>query len=227
MDNRGFFFSLEESPSQIARMASKYGYDVVELQSKGLTIVSMVAEGTSVDGFISELTRLVADKKPVRLAIDSISAFEHAYSQEIYAVTKRIVSLSHDNQITTIFTILTAQKSGLDLTTIGLSSLFENIIMLRYVEVEGRMKRSIILLKMRATAHDESILEFAITDSGISVIREMSEYVGILTGVAQKVRKDFEEQEQRIANEEAVARKKRLEAYEAKQKELQEARNGG
>jgi circadian clock protein KaiC len=219
----GIFFSLEESPNQIARMASKFGYDVQELQTKGLTIISKVAEETSIDSFISELTKLVVEKKPVRLAIDSISAFEHAYSQDVYTVTKRIVSLAHDNEITTIFTILTEQKSGLALTTIGISSLFENIIMLRYVEMEGRMKRSILLFKMRATAHDESILEFKITNKGISIIREMSDYVGIMTGVAQRIRKDFEDQEQRIAKEEADARKKRLEVYEAKQKSMREA----
>ena len=97
--------------------------------------------------------------------------------------------------------------------------------MLRYVEAEGRMKRSIILFKMRATAHDGSILEFAITTKGISVIREMSEYVGIMTGVAQRVRRDFEAQEQRIAKEEADARKKRLEIYEDKLKGIPEEEN--
>ena len=217
----GIFFSLEESPKQIARMASKYGYDIEELESKGLMIMSMVAEETSIDAFISVLKNLVTEKKPVRLVIDSISAFEHAYKDEMYSVTKRIVSLAHDNQITTIFTILTEQKSGLDLTTIGISSLFENIILLRYVEAEGRMKRSIVLFKMRATAHDESILEFTISEKGIQVIGAMTAYVGIMTGIAQKVRHEFEAQEEKIAKEESIARKKRLEDYEVKQRKIQ------
>jgi circadian clock protein KaiC len=217
----GIFLSLEESPKQLARMASKYGYDVNELEAKGLTLVSIVAEETSADAFVSILSSLIAEKKPARLVIDSISAFEHIYEKEMYPVTKRIVSLCHDNQITTIFTILTEQASGINLTTVGVSSLFENIIMLRYVEAEGRMKRSLLLFKMRATAHDESILEFTISEKGIEVVGDMSAYVGIMTGVAQKVKQEFEAEEKRIAKEEADARKKRLEDYEDRQRKVQ------
>lgn len=223
----GIFVSLEESPKQVARMASKYGYDVEDLERRGLTIVSMVAEETSADAFISILAKLIAEKNPVRLVIDSISAFEHAYEKEMYAITKRIVSLSHDHQLTSIFTILTEQKSGLDLTTIGISSLFENIIMLRYVEAEGRMKRSLVLFKMRATAHDESILEFTISERGIQMIGAMTAYVGIMTGVAHRVRQEFEAQEERIAKEEANARRQRLEEYEAKQRGVQAGQEEG
>jgi circadian clock protein KaiC len=217
----GIFLSLEESPQQIARMASKYGYDIKKLEDKGLTLVSIVAEATSSDAFISMLSSLVAEKKPKRLVIDSISAFEHIYEKEMYSITKRIVSLCHDNQVTTLFTILTEQESGIKLTTIGISSLFENIIMLRYVEAEGRMKRSILLFKMRATSHDESILEFTISDKGIQVVGDMKAYVGIMTGVAQKVKQEFEEQERRIEKGEADARRKRLEDYGNKQRKVQ------
>jgi circadian clock protein KaiC len=216
----GIFLSLEESPRQIVRMASKYGYDIEDLKRKGLSIMSIVAEQTSIDAFISELTKLVAEKRPERLVIDSISAFEHMYQNEIYTITKRIASIAHDNQITTFFTILTEQKSSLDLTSIGISSLFENIIMLKYVEVEGRMKRSLVLLKMRATAHDESILEFIISNNGIQVLGAMTGYIGIMTGIAQKVRQEFEAQEQRISREEAAGRRKRFEEFEAKHKEM-------
>lgn len=217
----GIFVSLEESPKQIARMASKYGYDVEDLQKRGLKLVSMVAEETSADAFVAALAEMIAEENPVRLVIDSISAFEHTYEKEMYSITKRIVSLSHDHQITTIFTILTEQKSGLDLTAIGISSLFENIIMLRYVEAEGRMRRSLILFKMRATAHDESLLEFEISNRGIKMIGAMTSYVGIMTGVAQKVRQEFEAEEERIAKEEDAARRKRRESYDAKQTEIQ------
>jgi circadian clock protein KaiC len=202
-------------------MASKYGYDIKTLEDKGLTLVSIVSEETSSDAFISMLSSLIAEKKPKRLAIDSISAFEHIYEKGMYSITKRIVSLCHDNQITTLFTILTEQESGIKLTTIGISSLFENIIMLRYVEAEGRMKRSILLFKMRATSHDESILEFTISERGIQVVGDMKAYVGIMTGVAQKVKQEFEEQERRIAKEEADARSERLEDYGNKQRNIQ------
>jgi circadian clock protein KaiC len=126
----GIFCSLEESPDQIALMASKFGYDIDELQRNGLTLISKVAEEQSLDAFISYLSNLIVEKKPVRLVIDSISSFVHTTEKEMYTLTKRLVNLAHDNQITIMFAILTQQESGFKLTTIGTSSLFDNIIVL-------------------------------------------------------------------------------------------------
>jgi circadian clock protein KaiC len=218
----GIFVSLEESPDDIRRMAAHYGYDLKVLQEKGLTVISRVAEDQSPDAFISFLKNEIERIRPKRMIIDSLSAFEHGYSPEMYTITKRIVSLMKEFDITCLITILTSQGIGINLTDLGISSLFQNIILLRYVEVEGKMKRSILLLKMRATAHDESILEFTIIDNkGIHVLGAMDKYVGILTGVAQRIQKEFTESEDMITRQEKMNREKRLAAFEANEREIQ------
>ena len=217
----GIYCSIEESPQQIERMAAKFGYDIEDLKRKGLTILSIIAEEKNPDAFITLLSDLIKEKKPKRLVIDSISAFEHAYGDQMYPLTKRIVSLTHEQALTTVFTVLTQQEAGLSLTTMGISSLFDNIVLLRYVEAEGRMKRSLLLFKMRATAHDESILEFVISNAGIEVIGAMTDYVGIMTGVAQKIRQEFSDRETAISRREEDERTERLEAFEAEEKQLE------
>ena len=218
----GIYCSLEESPAQIKRMAAKYGYNVDELESKGLTIVSRVAEEQNPDGFVSSLSSLIEEKRARRLVIDSISAFEHQYEKELYSLTKRLVSMTHDNELTTIFVILTSQQSGINLTTSGISSLFENIILLRYVEAEARMKRSMLILKMRSTAHDESILEFTISESkGLRIVGTMKGYVGILTGVAQREKREFDEAELSIEQIEHAERKRRFSEFQEQEKEIE------
>ena len=222
----GIYCSLEESPAQINRMASKYGYNVEELESKGLTIVSRVAEDQNPDAFVSYLSDLIKEKRPKRLVIDSISAFEHSYEKDLYTLTKRLVSLSHDNELTTLFVILTSQQSGINLTTIGISSLFENIILLRYVEAEAKMKRSMLILKMRSSAHDESILEFTISENkGIRIIGAMKGYTGILTGVAQKVLKEDEEMEFSIEQKQQEERKRRFDEFQERERQIEEKQN--
>ena len=102
----------------------------------------------------------------------------------MYLITKRISNLLRKHQLTTIFIILNSQSEGLNLTDLGISSLFHNIFLLKYVEAKSRMKRSMLILKMRATNHDEAILEFVINNKGIRILGIMDEYAGILTGVA-------------------------------------------
>jgi KaiC/GvpD/RAD55 family RecA-like ATPase len=53
------------------------------------------------------------------------------------------------------------------------------------VEAEYRMKRSMLILKMRATHHDQSILEFVITDNGMRILGIMDDYGDILKEVVQ------------------------------------------
>jgi hypothetical protein len=66
--------------------------------------------------------------------------------------------------------------------------------------------------------HDESILEFIITNHGIAITGAMSEYVDIMdimTGVAQKIIREYQDREAAIERTEEGARKKKLEDFEA------------
>lgn len=228
---RGIFCSLEESPDEIRRSAKRYGYDMEDLEKKGLVILSWIAENQNPDEFMSFLKGEIERSRPVRLTIDSLSAFEHLHRDEMYVITKRLISMVRQYHLTAMITILTSQSAGMNLTDLGISSLFQNILMLRYVEIEGRMRRSMLLLKMRATPHDESILEFTISDGkGLEMIGTMEKYFGILTGVAQRMQKeayDFSEKEQTINAQQEAARRKRLEEFKAREREITKQEEAG
>ena len=57
------------------------------------------------------------------------------------------ISLIQEYQITTVLTILTTQKSGFEITEEDLFSLLQNIIVLRFVEVQGRIEESLAGIK--------------------------------------------------------------------------------
>lgn len=121
--------------------------------------------------------------------IDSLSSFKHKYKNDLHTITKRILSLIQEYKITAVLTILATQKSGFEITEEDLFSLFQNIIVLRFVEVQGRMKRVLLVLKTRGSQHDNSILEFNLSkDNGGAEISGQvdKECVGILTGIAQR-----------------------------------------
>jgi circadian clock protein KaiC len=213
----GIYCTLEESRSELQRAAVTYGYKIDELKEKGLHIISRVVENQSPDEFISDLEKQIIKIKPTRIVIDSLSAFEHQYNDQIYIITKMISNLIRKYHLTAFFTILTTQSNGFNLSGLGISSLFQNIILLRYVEAESKMKRSMIILKMRATRHDESILEFVITDNGIRILGTMDDYFDILTGVAKPTYKEFQQEEEKIRLREKEERKERLTDFKAKE----------
>ena len=113
-------------------------------------------------------------------------------------------------EITSIITILQPQQPGINVTSLGLSSIFQNIIVLRYFEAESQIKRSLLILKMRGSNHDQSIIAFLIvSDRGMKIVGPMNKYTGIMSGIAQKTNQPYDDTEQKIKFEENMERRKR------------------
>lgn len=206
---KSMFCSLEESPAEIRTMAKSLGIDVNNLEKKGLYLLSWIPENQSPDAFISELESSIESLRPSVLVLDGLSTFKHMYSQEMYLIIKRLVNLTKSYGITSIFTFLTDQESGSSLTSHGIFSIFQNIILLRYVEAEAQLKRSMLILKMRASSHDQSILQFVIQSKiGVKIVGNMKEYQGILSGIAQKAYQRYAEKEKKYRKRELWKEKK-------------------
>jgi circadian clock protein KaiC len=222
---KSIFCSLEESPDEIRIMAKSLGIDVNALEKKGLHLLSWTPENQSPDAFISELAEKIETIRPKLLVIDGLSTIQHLYSEDMYSIANRLVNLTETHGITSIFTYLTDQEAGATVTSHGIFSIFHNIILLRYVEAEGQLKRSMLILKMRASSHDQSILQIAIQNKiGIKITGDMKEYEGILTGVAKKVFQKYLEDEKKIDEKETRDRQRRRSDMDARQKKIVQRR---
>ena len=87
-----------------------------------------------------------------------------------------------------MFTATTGTLMGGDsITESSISTLTDAIILLRYVEMFGEMKRGLTVLKMRGSAHDKSIREFTIGKGGMQMGRPFRNVTGILGGAPMHV----------------------------------------
>lgn len=170
-------------------MAKGYGYNIEELEDNGLSILVGSVEDDNPDYLIANLAVEIKKTGAKRLVIDSLTAFEDKYRNEMHTIARRLVSLIQEHQLTAIITIFTTQKSGFEISRLNLSPLFQNIILLRFVEIQGRMKRVLVILKMRRSEHDESILEFKVSsENGARIVAPMDkDYLGIFSGVARRI----------------------------------------
>ena len=218
---KSIFCSLEESPDEIRIMAKSLAVEVDELEKKGLHLLSWTPENQSPDAFISELGVKIEIIKPELLVIDGLSSFQHLYSQDMYSIVKRLVNLTETHGITSIFTFLTNQEAGSAINSHEIFSIFHNIILLRYVEAEAQLKRSMLILKMRGSSHDQTILQLAIQNkTGLKVTGDMKDYEGILTGVARRVYQKYLEDEKQIDEKEAEDRQTRRTTLDTRQKKI-------
>jgi circadian clock protein KaiC len=66
---------------------------------------------------------------------------------------------------------------------VDVSYLADTVLLLRYFEAEGEVRRAISVVKKRTGEHESTIREFRITKAGITVGEPLREFHGVLTGV--------------------------------------------
>ncbi len=182
---RALFFAAEESREQLTRNAASWGVDFEGAERRGLLkIVARYPEIMGLEDHLLQMRREIDEFKPSRLAIDSMSAFERggtrkSFREFVIALTSHIKHL----EITGMFTNTTAMlMGGESITETHISTITDTIILLRYVELHGEMRRGLAILKMRGTQHEKDIREYIIDHSGMHIRSPFRGVHGILTG---------------------------------------------
>jgi circadian clock protein KaiC len=99
-----------------------------------------------------------------------------------------LTSFIKHQEITGLFTSTTPTlMGGASITEGHISTLTDSIVLLRYVEMFGEMKRGITVLKMRGSAHDKGIREFNIDQNGMHLGKRFRNVTGILAGTPTHV----------------------------------------
>ncbi|HKO64535.1 MAG TPA: ATPase domain-containing protein [Candidatus Nitrosocosmicus sp.] len=167
----GILYSLEESVEEIRSNAYKFGYNIKESENNGKVFLrNILPEEINLDALILLIKQDIDKIKPSRIVFDSISALETIYPEDIYYLVKRLINLCQVHEITAIFTFLTTLLTDYDISNRKISSIVQNIILLKFEELDRKIRRSLLILKMRSTQHDNSILQFEIVpEKGIEV----------------------------------------------------------
>jgi circadian clock protein KaiC len=72
-------------------------------------------------------------------------------------------------------------------STYSVSFLTDDIIRLRYVEIEGQLRKVLMVVKMRGGAHSHDIREYEITNKGVEIGKRLTGYEHLITGIPRRV----------------------------------------
>jgi circadian clock protein KaiC len=188
----GILFTLEETPAQIRAVAKNFGWDLAPLEAQGRLLINYTSPvELATDRFLDEALRQIARIGARRAVIDSLTSMslgvpsERRFRELVYALTKHLRAAG----VTPLMTMEVAELLGTaQLTGHGVSSIADNLIVLRYVEVAGRLERAVFVLKARGTGHASELRRFQIDDRGAHVGARFEDLRGVLTGIPQPVR---------------------------------------
>jgi circadian clock protein KaiC len=183
---RVLLFAFEESRDQLMRNAQAWGINLLKAEKAGrLKIVTQYPHAMPMEDHLVRMARIVEEFQPQRVAVDSLSALERVFSLRSFReFVISLTSLLKQRRITALFTSTTATLvGGGSITEKHISTLTDSIVLLRYVELSGRMRRSINVLKMRGSQHDVNFREYVIDATGIRIQEPFEGVTGILAGV--------------------------------------------
>jgi circadian clock protein KaiC len=185
----GIVAVFEERPEEYAERANTFGLDLeTPLKEGRLEIIYLRPLDLSVDEMMQELIDAVQRTGAKRLVLDSLAGFEMAlapgfrtdFRESLYRMIFALTGIG----ITILSTLeMEEQFDKFPFSSYLISFLTDDIIRFRYVEIDGQLRKIMMILKMRGGSHSNDIREYTITADGIVIGERLTGYAHLITGI--------------------------------------------
>ncbi len=190
----GLIVIFEERPSKYAARATGLGMDFQRALGDGLLeLLYLRPLDLSVDETMQEILDAVERTGARRLVIDSLVGFEMAlapgFRMDFRESLYRMIAALTNAGVTIVSTVeIEDSFDAFHFSRYAISFLTDDIIRLRYVEIDGQLRKILVIVKMRGGNHSKDIREYVITDKGLVVISPRStDYTNLTTGQPRQV----------------------------------------
>jgi circadian clock protein KaiC len=192
----GVLVVFEEHPKEYIHRAEGFGFRLHQMVDDGLLEALYLRPlDLSPDETLHEIREAVSRVGAKRVVIDSMSGFELALAPTFRADFReslyRLVGMLTGVGITVLTTMeITQGHDELRFTPNVISFLADDLISLRYVEVNQELRKVIAVAKMRGSQHSRVFREYEITAEGLVVRGDLDGYSGRISGAAYLTKPD-------------------------------------
>ncbi|MGC2461549.1 MAG: ATPase domain-containing protein [Steroidobacteraceae bacterium] len=156
-------------------------------------VIDTRAPGLSVDEIAGLLIAEIRRLKASRVVIDSLSGFELALAPTFRdgyreSLARLVASLTSTGASVLMTSELEDRYTDLRFSPYGTAFMTDAIVVMRYIEVESRLKRVLAVAKVRASNHSNELRLFEIDDDGIKIGEMVSDREGLLGGQPSRAR---------------------------------------
>ena len=185
-------FAFDEEVGLLFRRTNGMGIDLEGFRNKGSLIVEQIDAAELSPGEFSHRVGQCVKNEGVRtVIIDSLNGYQMAMPEEQSLILHMHELLQYLNRLGTA-TFVTVAQHGLvgDMKTpVDVTYLADTVVLLRFFEAGGRVRRAISVIKKRTGWHEDTIREMEITNHGLRLGDPLAEFHGVLRGVPTYVGK--------------------------------------
>jgi circadian clock protein KaiC len=185
----GVLAVFEEHPDDYLARAASMGFDLSGMEKSGkLRMIYLRPIDLSADEILYQVQKAVAEIGAKRLVIDSLNGLELAlaptFRDDFRESLYRMVGGLTAGGVSVLLTIEVMESfEEIRFSPHAISFLSQNILFLRYVEIDAQLRRMLAVIKMRSSAHSHELREYVITSAGLRLLEPLTGYQGVLTGV--------------------------------------------
>jgi circadian clock protein KaiC len=179
---RCLYVSFQEDADQLVKKAASFGWDVAAARESGQLRIYHVSDTLNLDIVGSVILAELAGGDLRRVVVDSLAelAFAARETERFPAYARTLSGFLRTAGATSLLTSETPTFGRLDEPLHGLSFLFHNVILIRYIERESELRRALAVLKMRDSDHDKGVWQFQIDEHGPGVGDKLHDLTGLL-----------------------------------------------
>jgi len=189
-------FVFDETKSALLGRSAGIGIRLPEGSKPGQIAISQIDPVAISPGEFAHLVRHSVERDGARLVIiDSLNGYMNSMPQSSYlkAQLHELLSYLNNQGVATFFTVAQSGILGLNMTSpVDASYLADSVVLLRYFELSGRVRKAISVLKKRTGGHEDSIRELWFDQTGVHLSEPLLQLRGVLSGGPIEVGKSAE-----------------------------------
>ncbi|NNU43835.1 ATPase domain-containing protein [Ramlibacter montanisoli] len=181
------YYLFDEGLSTLVTRARSLGLDIEPYLGSGqLRVIPLDPAEVSAGEFAHMVRHAVEDDNAQVVVIDSLNAYLQAMPGSKYLMLQMHELLTYLNHRNVVTILILAQHGVLgDMRTeVDMSYLADAILMFRFFEARGKLLKAVSMIKSRTTLHEQTIREFRMGPKGLEVGQELTDFEGVLAGVA-------------------------------------------
>uniref|UniRef100_UPI0035CA3D85 ATPase domain-containing protein n=1 Tax=uncultured Sphingomonas sp. TaxID=158754 RepID=UPI0035CA3D85 len=183
---RAAMFVFDEELGLLFERARGLGIDLQAMVDTGDLLIEQIDAAELTPGEFSERVRVCVEKHGARtVVVDSLNGYQAAMPEEQALILHMHELLQYLNRqgVTTFLTVAQHGLVGDMKSPVDVTYLADTVILLRYFEARGRVRRAISVVKKRTGPHEDTIREFMIGANGITLGEPLTKFQGVLRGV--------------------------------------------
>ncbi|HET6971214.1 MAG TPA: ATPase domain-containing protein [Phenylobacterium sp.] len=187
---RAALFVFDEELGLLFQRTKAFGFDLAGLRQRGDLVIEQVDAAELSPGEFTARVRDCVTRHDVRtVVLDSLNGYQAAMPEEHFLLLHMHELLQYLNR-QGASTFLTVAQHGLvgDMRTpVDVTYLADTVLLLRYFEAMGEVRRAISVVKKRSGAHERTIREYHIGERGLTLGEPLKQFQGVLRGIPEFV----------------------------------------